>query len=92
MVFLKEFFEKFDIEQISRRQKKPQHILFGLIWIHTVWRSDGVPERIFWKIWFWKKSADDKKIMQNYPVGKELKFIAHVIQSLLHLSAFIVPR
>ena len=31
----------------------------GLIWIQTVWHSDGISERIFQKSWFWKKSADD---------------------------------
>ena len=36
-------------------------ILSGLIWIQTVWHSDGVPERIFRRSWFWKKSSDDKK-------------------------------
>ena len=34
--------------------------------------SDGIPERIFRKSWFWKKFADDKKNMKNYPAGKEL--------------------
>ena len=33
----------------------------GLIWIQTVWHSDGIPERIFRKCWFWNKSADDKR-------------------------------
>ena len=28
----------------------------------SVWHSDGIPERIIRKSWFWKKSAaDDKK-------------------------------
>ena len=29
--------------------------------------TDSVPERIFWKSKFWKKSADDNKSMKNYP-------------------------
>ena len=33
----------------------------GLIWIQTIWNSYGIPEIIFQKSWFWKKSADDKK-------------------------------
>ena len=37
----------------------------GLIWIQMVWHSDGIPERTFWKHWFWKKSADDKKACKN---------------------------
>ena len=47
-------------------------LMSGLIWIQTVWHPDGVPERIFWKRWFWKKiSADDKKackIIQQLPL------------------------
>ena len=44
----------------------------GLIRIQTVWHSDGIPEIIFRKSWFWKKSADGKKCMNNFPGGKEL--------------------
>ena len=33
----------------------------GLIWIQTVWHSDGIPEQIFQKVDFEKKSADEKK-------------------------------
>ena len=33
----------------------------GLIWILTVWHSDGIPKNFFPKRWFWKKSADNKK-------------------------------
>ena len=33
----------------------------GLIWIQTVWHSDGIPERIFQKREFLKNSANDKK-------------------------------
>ena len=29
----------------------------GLIWIQSVWHSDGIPERFFRKSWFWNKSA-----------------------------------
>ena len=49
----------------------------GLIWIESIWHSDAIPERIFRKNWFWKKSAVDKK-KQNYPVGKELKLISSI--------------
>ena len=41
-----------------------------LIWIQTVWHSDSVPERIFWKSQFWKNSADDNW-MKNYPACNE---------------------
>ena len=44
----------------------------SLIWIQAFWHSDGIPERLFQKSWFWKKSADDKKSMKNNPGGKEL--------------------
>ena len=30
------------------------YITSGLIWIQNVWHSDGIPERIFRKRWFWK--------------------------------------
>ena len=43
----------------------------GLIWIQTVWHSDGIPERIFRKSCLWIKSADDIKSTKNYPVRKE---------------------
>ena len=46
-------------------------ITSGLIWIQTVWQSDGIPEWIFQKSWTRKKSADDKK-HANFPVGKGL--------------------
>ena len=42
----------------------------GLIWIQTVWHSDGILESIFRKRWFRKKLADDKKKQQKYPVGR----------------------
>ena len=44
------------------------HKTWGLIWIQTVWHSDGIPERIFGKklnLKKKKKSADDKKNMKN---------------------------
>ena len=34
--------------------------MWGLIWIQTVWHSDGIPERIFPNCWFWKKSRQQK--------------------------------
>ena len=37
----------------------------------TIWISEGIPERIFRKFCFEKKTADDKKACKNYPVGKE---------------------
>ena len=38
----------------------------GLIWIQIVWHSGGIPERIFQKVDFEKKSADDKKTWKNF--------------------------
>ena len=47
-------------------------IMSGLIWIQSVCHSDGIPERVFQKSWFWKKSADEKKKRKNSPGGNEL--------------------
>ena len=48
--------------------------MFDLIWMRTVWRSDGIPESFFFqKSRFQKKSTDDKKSMKNYPAGKEFE-------------------
>ena len=56
-------FSKFNILSLS-----------SLIWIQTVWHSDGIPKRFFWKKLILKnKSVEDKKNMQNYPACKELK-------------------
>ena len=33
----------------------------GLIWIQSVWHSNGIPERIFRKRWFWKNQQTTKK-------------------------------
>ena len=41
-------------------QNRPDK-MSGLIWIKTVWHSDGMPERIFLKNDFEKKSADNTK-------------------------------
>ena len=35
----------------------------------TVWRFDGIPEILFLKSWFWKKSADDKKASKEMVNG-----------------------
>ena len=54
-----------------------------LIWIQTIWYSDSVPERIFWKKkdnLLCKVSVEDSKSMENYPACKEL------IQSTLDIS------
>ena len=48
----------------------------GLIWIQTVWHSDGNPEIIFRKSWFWKKSADDKKKQAELP-SRQRALIVH---------------
>ena len=43
----------------------------GLIWIQTVWHSDGIPERFFFfKL---KKIHRQQKNMQIYPECKELR-------------------
>ena len=43
----------------------------GLIWIKTVWHSDGVSE-FFEKVDF-DKISKRQKGMKNYPVGKNVK-------------------
>ena len=54
-----------------RFQTRPDK-MSGLIWSQTIWHSDGIPERIFWKSWLWKKSADVKNVWKNYPACKDL--------------------
>ena len=43
----------------------------GLIWIQTVWHSDGIPERLFLQKLILKIHKQQKS-MQNYPACKEL--------------------
>ena len=43
-----------------------------LIWIQTLQHSDSIPERLFEKVNFEKKSADNNKSMKNYRACKEL--------------------
>ena len=46
----------------------------GLIWIQSVWHSNGILERIFWKNLFWKKKISRRrKIMKQNPACKELR-------------------
>ena len=52
----------------------------------TVWHSNGITERILQKSWFVRKSADDKKIMQNYPADKESRFVSDFCWCLKVLS------
>ena len=35
--------------------------MLGLIWIQTVWQSEGILKEFFEKVDFEKKSAEDKK-------------------------------
>ena len=46
--------------QTAWTQIRPD-ILSGLIWIQTLWRSDGIPERIFRKVSFWKNQQTTKE-------------------------------
>ena len=43
----------------------------GLIWIKLIDTLMELLKEFLKKSWFWKKSADDKKV-QNDPVGREL--------------------
>ena len=51
----------------------------GLIWIQTVWHSDGIPERTFWKNVDSEINQQMTKNMQNYPVGKVLYTVKPVL-------------
>ena len=57
----------------------------GLIWIRTVWHSDGIPEGIFRKSWYKKNQQTTKKNMKNYPVGNELSRSADEMESSIYL-------
>ena len=48
--------------------------MLGLIWIQTVWHSDGIPEFFLEKVDF-EKNQHMTKNMKNYLVDKELKTI-----------------
>ena len=43
------------------KQCGPRSGLTFLVWTQIVWRSDGIPERFYFKKLILKKSADDKK-------------------------------
>ena len=43
-----------------------------LIWIQTVCHSDNVPERVFEEVSFYKKLADDKKVLKLSSVHRGL--------------------
>ena len=55
------FVKQFGLRSGPTKGQAPPPQMSGLFWIQIVWHSDGIPERIFQKCWFWKKSADDKK-------------------------------
>ena len=46
--------------QTVRTQIRPD-VKSSLIWVQTVWHSTGIPERIFWKCYFWKNQQSTKK-------------------------------
>ena len=48
----------------------------GLIWIQTVWHSDGIHERIFQKNDF----EERQQMIKSYPVGKELTLKIQFLQ------------
>ena len=51
----------------------------GLIWSQTVWHSDGIPERPFWKKLIKKKSTDDKKAYKITQHAKSLGNWIHLV-------------
>ena len=43
------------------------NLMLGLILIQNVWHSYDVPERVFWKRWFWKKNQQSiQRILTNW--------------------------
>ena len=59
----------------------------GLIWIQTVWHSDGMPEFFSKKVDF-EKNQQTTKSMEKSPVGKELYI--YCIQSIAFQTVFII--
>ena len=55
----------------------------GLIWIQTVWHSEGIPENLFRKSWFWKK----KSAVRRKQACKIKSLPASVIRSADNFSA-----
>ena len=56
--------------------------MLGLIWIQTVWHSDGIPERFFfffWKKFILKKSTDDKKKHAELPSMQRVKSLSKIV-------------
>ena len=47
----------------------------GLIWIQSVWNSDGIPEGFFEKVILKITSRRQKKNMKNFAAYKELIFL-----------------
>ena len=66
--------------------------MFGLIWIPTGYHSGDVPERFFLKVNFEKKSADDKKKLQNHPACKELTEVLFHLPVLFNNSVTVSLR
>ena len=65
------FWKMLILKNISRWWKIMKNLL-GLIWVRTVWHSDGIPEGFFSKKLILKNiSRQPKKIMKNPPACKE---------------------
>ena len=65
----------------------------GLIWVLTVWHSEGTPEQSFWKGWFKKISWQQILSMQNYPEGKKLtqkKMLCEDVYDNCHRHIFTI--
>ena len=57
--------------QTVKTQIRPEKML-GLIWIQTVWTLMVFLKEVFESVHFEKKSADNKKSMQNYGACKKI--------------------
>ena len=58
----------------------------GLIWIQTVWHFDDIPEEVFEKVDFEKKSIDGKKCPENLPAYN----LTLCLGLLVNFSSFFV--
>ena len=60
----------------------------GLIWIQSVWHSDGIPERIFRKVYFENNRQRTKK-HEKFPRGQRVNFFCMIwVLSLVQVLEF----
>ena len=58
-------------------------MLFSLSWSQTIWHTDGIPKRFFWKCWFWKKLGWQDGILYIFQLSQtSLDISLKILQSL----------